>query len=264
MRIPKSKSGEMPFLDHLEELRWRIVYALGAILVGVALGFVIVLKWDLITVLQGPIHPYLPAGQKLVYLHPADPFSIIMQLSITCGIIFAIPVIGYQVWAFLSPALHKHERRIVIPVLLAATILFLLGASMAFFLVLPMSLKFFFDLGSDSLTPMITLVEYMGFMTSLLLTFGAAFEVPIVLVGLSAFGIVSPHALGKIRKFAIVGAWIVAAIITPGDLFTTTFALAVPLYLLYEMSVAVAFVIYRRKERRRAALEAADQSGAPA
>ena len=213
--------------------------------------------------LQKPLLPFL-RGNTLVYTHPGDTFTVLMQMAFVVGIGLALPVIGYQIWAFLSPALYKNERRIVIPVLVVAVVLFTAGVCMAYFLVLPMTLKFLFGLEATSLTPMITVTEYFGFVTSLCLAFGAIFEVPIVLVGLSAFGIISPQTLGKVRKFAVVISWIAAAIITPGDLFLTTLALAIPLYLLYEASVAVAWIIYRKKERRRKAELAAERSEAPA
>ena len=262
MAIPKSSSGEMPFLDHLEELRWRIIYSLGALVIGVAIGFWVTLKLDLVLWLQQPVLPYL-RGNTLVYTHPGDTFSVMLQMALVVGVVAALPVIGYNVWAFLSPALYRHERRVVIPVLLAATLLFCAGVALAYFLVLPMTLKFLFGLEARSLTPMITVSEYFGFVTSMCLVFGGVFEVPIVIVGLSAMGIVSPQALGKFRRYAVVLAYGVSAIVTPGDLFTTTIALAVPLYLLYEMSVAVAWVIYRKKAKREAELAAADQSGVP-
>jgi len=261
MPIPKSQTGEMPFLDHLEELRWRIIYSLGALVIGVGIGFFLTIKLDLILWLQQPVLPYL-RGNTLVYTHPGDTFSTMLQMSLVVGIAFALPVIGYNVWAFLSPALYRHERRVVIPVLMAATLLFAGGVALAYFLVLPLTLRFLFGLEARSLTPMITVSEYFGLVTSMCLAFGAVFEVPIVIVALSAFGIVSPQTLGKFRRYAIIIAYGGAAIITPGDLLTTTVALAVPLYLLYEMSVAVAYIIYRRKARRDARLAA--EEGVPA
>jgi|SRR5689334_1420216 len=261
MPIPKSPTGEMPFLDHLEELRWRIIYSLGALVIGVGIGFLVTIKLDVIRVLQLPVLPYL-RGHTLVYTHPGDTFSALLQMSLVVGIVIALPVIGYNVWAFLSPALHRHERRVVIPVLLSATLLFIAGVCLAYFFVLPLTLKFLFGLEAESLTPMITVSEYFSFVTSMCLAFGAVFEVPIVIVGLSAMGIVSPQTLGKFRRYAIVVSYGAAAIITPGDLLTTTIALAVPLYLLYEVSVAVAYVIYRRKQRRDS--DVASEQGVPA
>ena len=263
MPIPKSSSGEMPFLDHLEELRWRIIYSLGALVVGLGVGFFVAWKFDLVLWLQKPLLPYLRPGQTLVFTHPGDTFSVLMQMALVVGVAIALPVIGYQVWAFLSPALYKHERRIVIPVLAVAVVLFAAGVAMAYFLVLPMTLKFLMGLEASSLTPMITVSEYFSFVTSMCLAMGLVFEVPIVLVGLSAFGIISPQSLGKVRKFAVVICWLAAAIVTPGDLFITTLALAIPLYFLYEASVAVSWIIYRRKARRQAA-ELAAEHGATA
>jgi sec-independent protein translocase protein TatC len=263
MAIPKSRSGEMPFLDHLEELRWRIIYSLGALIVGVAIGFFVATQLHLIEWLQKPILPYL-RGQNLVYTRPTATFSVLMQMAFVVGIALSLPVIGYQVWAFLSPALYKNERRIVIPILFIAIVLFAAGVALAYFLVIPLTLKFLFGLESASLTPMITVSEYFSFVTSMCLAFGIVFEVPIVLVGLSAFGVVSPQALGKVRKYAVVVCWIASAVVTPGDLFTTTLALAIPLYFLYEASVAVSWIIYRRRAKRRAAELAAEQGGAPA
>jgi sec-independent protein translocase protein TatC len=190
----------MPFLDHLEELRWRIIYSLGALLVGIAVGFVVAWKYKLLQVVSQPILPFLQDGQHLSYTHPAAPMTVYLQLAFAVGIAVALPVILYQVWAFLSPALLTHERRTGILVLFAATVLFLMGGSLAYFLVLPWSLKFFFLVvpGAESMTAMIMVNDYIGFVTNLVLLFGACFEVPIIIVALSAFGVVSTAATTKI------------------------------------------------------------------
>src|SRR6476659_6336573 len=120
-------SAEMPFLDHLEELRWRIIWSLAALIVGVAIAFVLVFQLDLLTWMQGPILPFLH-GHKLVYTHPGDGFSILLQTSIIVGIVIALPVILWQVYAFLSPALYRHEKRVAIPVIVGAVLLFVAGA----------------------------------------------------------------------------------------------------------------------------------------
>src|SRR4051812_28898502 len=111
MPIPKSQSGEMPFLDHLEELRWRIIYSLGSALACIAIGFWITLHFDLVAILAKPILPLVPE-HKLFYTHPADKFSITLNTAMTCGIVLAAPVILYQLWLFLAPALHTHEKRV--------------------------------------------------------------------------------------------------------------------------------------------------------
>lgn len=241
----------MPFLDHLEELRWRIIYAGIALLIGVAIGLALAFKYDLVTILAAPALPYM-GGAKLIVTHPVALFSIRIQIAFVIGIGIAAPIIGYQLWAFMAPALHQNERGLVIPVLTAGAILFFIGVAMAWFIVLPMSLKWFYGLAGVSLQPMYEASEYFGFVTNLCLAFGAAFELPLVLVALTALGIVSATALSKSRKFAVLIIWAVAAIISPGDAVTVTIALAVPLYLLYELSVVVGFFIERKRRNKRA------------
>ena len=250
-------SGEMPFLDHLEELRWRIIWSLGALLVGVAVAFALVYKFDLLTWMQGPILPFLH-GRKLVYTAPGEGFSILLQTSILVGIVLALPVLIWQVYAFLSPALHRHEKRIAIPVILGIVLLFIGGATLAWSFVLPLALKFLFNLGDKNFDQMITVSAYFGFVTSMVLALGAVFELPIAVLLLSMFGLVTPKFLAKFRRHALLGSYVVAAIITPGDLFITSVALMVPLYLLYELSIVLSFLVVRKKERNAIAERAAE------
>ena len=127
--MASKSTGEMPFLEHLEELRWRIIWSLAALVIGLGIGFTVVVQADLIKILQQPIAPFL-AG-KLVYTNPADPFSITLSVSVMLGIVLASPVIIYHVWAFLSPALYRHEKRVVIPVIVGAVMLFVAGVALA-------------------------------------------------------------------------------------------------------------------------------------
>lgn len=254
-------AGEMPFLDHLEELRWRIIWSLAALIVGVAIAFVLVFQLDLLTWMQGPILPFLH-GHKLVYTHPGDGFSIVLQTSIMVGIVIALPVIVWQVYAFLSPALHRHEKRIAIPVILGAVLLFIGGAALAWYFVLPMTLRFLFNLGDKAFDQMITVSEYFGFVSSLVLAMGAVFELPIAILLLSFFGLVTPKFLSKFRRHAILGSYVAAAIITPGDLFITSIALMVPLYMLYELSIILSFLVVRRREKAARAEAAAEEATA--
>ena len=262
MPIPKSQSGEMPFLDHLEELRWRIIYSLAAVLVSVGIGFWIALSFDVVGLLARPILPLIPE-HRLVYTHPGEAFSVILNAALTIGTVLAAPMVLYQVWAFLSPALHRHERRIGMGVLFSGLLLFISGAALAYFVVVPLALPWLMGFGGPSLIPLITAEEYFSFVFAMVLTFGVSFELPIVILALAALGIVTPQFLSKYRRHAIVLIVIIAAFLTPGDLVWTTLALSIPLYALYELSVIAAYFIHRRKARRRAALEA-DDSAAPA
>jgi sec-independent protein translocase protein TatC len=243
----------MPFLDHLEELRWRIIWSLVALVVGVGAAFAVMLNFDVISWLEQPILPFLH-GHKLVFTHPGDPFQIILSASIIIGILLALPVILYQFWAFVAPALYRHERHVALGVAVGAVFLFACGVSLGYFVVLPLALPWLLGFGTPSLEPMITAGEYFGFAFNLALAFGVSFELPVVILALAALGIVSPQLLVRFRRHAAVGAVIVGAFLTPGDLVWTTIAMSVPLYLLYELSIILSYGVYRRRERRAAAL----------
>ena len=254
-------TAEMPFLDHLEELRWRIIWSLAAIVVGVVIGFVLVIKFNLLVWLQGPIMPYLK-GHRLMNTHPGGGFSIMMQAAIMIGVVIALPVVLYQVWLFLAPALHRHEKKVVLPVIIGAVLLFVCGAALAWWFVLPMTLRFLTSMGDEAFDQMISATEYFGFATSLVLAMGAVFELPIVILALSALGLVTPKLLSRFRRHALVGSYVAAAFITPGDAFFTSVILTVPVYLLYELSIALSWMVFRKRLRAEAA--ALHDEGVPA
>jgi sec-independent protein translocase protein TatC len=245
----------MPFLDHLEELRWRILWSLLALIIGVGIAFFIVIKFDALSILQRPIAPLL-AGSNLVYTHPADPFSVALTTSLWLGIAFAFPVIGYNIWAFVAPALYNHEKRVVLPILIGAVVLFLGGVSLAYFIVVPLTLRFLLNFQVASLDPMITVQAYFGFVISLAVSFGLAFELPIAVVLLTMLGIVTPHFLQKFRRHAAVLCVVLGAFLSPGDAITSTVAMAGPLYLLFELSIWLSLIIYARREARAKEREA--------
>jgi len=241
----------MPFLDHLEELRWRIIYCLAALLVCIGVGFWLSYTFDAVGLLARPVLPLIPE-HKLVYTHPSEGFTVIMNAGITIGLVFASPVIIYQTWAFLAPALHAHEKRVGLVVLFSGVLLFIAGAALAYFVVVPLALPWLFGFAGPSLVPLITAEDYFDFIFAMVLTFGISFELPIVVLALAALNIVTPQFLTKYRRHAIVLIVIAGAFLTPGDMVWTTIALSVPLYALYELSVLAATVIYRRKRRRLA------------
>ena len=247
---------EMPFLDHLEELRHRLFWIVGAIIVGVVLSFAVLSRggFDVVAILARPIEPYL-RGRQLVFTHPGTSFSIVLNASLILGILFATPVIGYQLWGFFAPALHAHEKRIIVPVIMGMIFLFLAGVTLCYFVVMPFTLKFFMGFESTALTPMIEATQYFGFAFSMMLAFGLAFQLPIAILLLSALGIIKPQYLSKYRRHAIVVTVVVAAFITPDASPTTLFALSLPLYLLYELGVALSYMVTRRRRKRMEAAE---------
>src|SRR5829696_2378477 len=241
-------TAEMPFLDHLEELRWRIIWSLVAIVVCVGIGFVLVIKFNLLFWLQEPIAPYLH-GRRLMNTHPGGGFSIMMQTAIIIGVVLALPVVIFQAWLFLSPALHRHEKKVVVPVIIGAVALFIGGAALAWYFVIPMTLRFLTSMGDEAFDQMISATEYFGFVTSLVLAMGAVFELPIAILALTALGLVTPRFLMKYRRHALAGSFLVAAFISPGDAVTTSVAIMVPLYLLYEFSIGLSWIVFRKRER---------------
>ncbi|MBM4194553.1 MAG: twin-arginine translocase subunit TatC [Gemmatimonadetes bacterium] len=242
----------MPFLDHLEELRWRLVKAVGALAVGFGAAFWFAWTHDVITPLVYPVRKLLPEG-ALMYTHPMGKFTILMQVAGVIGVMLASPVIAYQVWAFLSPAMHPRERRVIVPVLGFAAALFIAGVALAWFLFVPVTIDMMEGVKTDALKPLITAESYFGFMIFTCLAFGAVFELPILSLVLTALGILTPAALAGARRWAAAISLVVCMIITPGDFVLTTLMLWIPVYGLYELSIVVSWVVDRAKRRRAAA-----------
>lgn len=256
--MSEAPGQEMPFLDHLEELRKRLFWVAGAVVVGVVIAFILLSKLDIIRLLERPILPLLH-GQKLIYTHPGTSFHILLNASLVLGIILASPVVVGQLWGFLAPALYTHEKKVVVPVLASMVALFLAGVALSYFVVLPLTLRFLMSIESTALTPMISATEYFDFAISMCLAFGAVFEVPIAILALTALGLITPQFLSKYRRHAIVVCLTAAAFITPGADPYSLFALAIPLYFLYELSVFVAMFVWKKKQKRAAAREDEDR-----
>jgi sec-independent protein translocase protein TatC len=241
-----TEAAEMPFLDHLEELRRRIIWALVALAICAVLGFFVVTELDVIGILERPFQSVMP-GQNLLFTSPTTPVVVTFKLAFVVGFILALPIIAFQAWSFFSPALYEHEKRLVIPAIGVGFLLFLAGIAMAYFFVLPLGLNFLLGFQAESLEPIITIDEYLKFATRLILAFGIIFEMPVVLVLLGLLGIVTPDGLRKYRRHAVVVLAISAALLTPADV-GTMFMLFTPMILLYEMSIWLVRIVVRRDE----------------
>jgi len=241
-----NEAAEMPFLDHLEELRRRIIWALVALAICAVLGFFIVTELDVIGLLERPFQKVMP-GQNLLFTSPTTPVVVTFKLAFVVGFIMALPVIAFQTWSFFSPALYEHEKRLVIPAIAVGFLLFLAGIAMAYFFVLPLGLKFLLGFQAESLEPIITIDEYLKFATRLIIAFGVIFEMPVVLVLLGLLGIVTPDGLRKYRRHAVVILAISAALLTPADV-GTMFMLFTPMILLYELSIWLVRLVVKRDE----------------
>ena len=239
----------MPFLDHLEELRWRIIWSLLAVVVGAIIGWFLVTRFDVLGLLIDPMRPLLEDG-RLAYLSPADPFLVTLKLTLTTGVLLASPVVIYQFWIFLSPALMPEEKRAIVPALYFGLLLFIAGMALAYFVALPVMFQFFAQFQQESLEQNITIGPYMAVVTRTLLGFGLVFELPVVMLILAAMGVLDTATMRKGRRYAIVIITVVASFITPGNVVILTVFLMVPLLLLYELGIILARVVERRRERR--------------
>ena len=243
-------AGEMPFLDHLEELRSRILRSLAAVVVGFGIGLWAVQQFQLVSVLKAPIAPYLLDG-KLIVTSPTEPVMIVFKLGFIVGLVLASPVILWQLWAFLAPALYAREKRALVPSLFVGLVLFLTGAAMAYLFVVPQALRVLFSFQSEAISPFITYNAWFGFVLQVVLALGISFELPLVMIILSWLGVIGPGELHRFRRYAVVCAFIAGAVLSPGADLLSMLMMTVPLLFLYEVGVAGSAIVHRR--RRKAA-----------
>ena len=240
----------MGFLGHLEELRWRIFKSIMAVVVAAMVAFYF--SEEIVRFIKIPL-----GDVKLYNIQVTGAFYAFLKVSFFAGILGALPIVFYQVWSFLSPGLYPSEKQAVLPTVAISTVLFLIGAAFCFVVVLPISFKFLIGFSGELIENTITITSYISFVGLLLMAFGCGFQMPIVAHFLGRIGIVTSKGLSKGRRFAIVTILGVGAIITPPDVFTQ-FLLAVPLYILYEISILVVW-LGRKKAEERAAAKAAEE-----
>jgi len=241
-------NSEMPLLDHLEELRWRIIKSLSSVLVFAIIGFIF--SNQLIQILSLPIEQTEP---KLDLLNTTilGVFLAKMRVALVLGIVFSLPVIIHQIWRFIAPGLLDDERSFA-PMLIMTTIFsFVVGGLFSYFVMIPWSLKFFAILnhGLQGLVNYVTITDYLNYITILILFTGMAFELPVIVFIMAKIGIVTPDILRKIRRFAYLAILMVAAIFTPADPFTMV-GVAMPMILLYEVSIFVAKLVRQKKQEK--------------
>ncbi len=235
----------MPFLDHLEELRWRLLKSLVAIVLGTLVGWVVVQRVDIIGLLTQPIAAHLPGG-RLNYTSPTDPFFITLKFAFIAGVVVSSPVVVFQLWAFLAPALYEREKRYVVPALIVGVVLFLGGAAAGYFLALPHALSFLLGFQNQALQPIITADRYFAFAAQIIVAMGAVTELPLVIIILTSLGIVTPAGLRRNRRIALLFAAILAAFLAPPDALSMVVGIAV-LLLFYEVGIWCAWVVTRRR-----------------
>lgn len=240
----EEQEGAMSFLQHLEELRWRFVYSIIGILIGT------IITWIFIDFLVDSILliPAKNANIKLQNLRPFGQLFLFMQIAITGGIILSIPNIFYQMWKFISPALKQSEKKYISLIVVFSTVCFLSGIAFAYFIMLPLTLKFAGEFGSTDIENNFAIAEYFSIIISVMLAAGLVFELPMLSFLLSKIGILTPQIMRKFRKHSIITILILAAILTPGTDPVAQILLAIPLGLLYEISIYVSKVFSKKSE----------------
>jgi sec-independent protein translocase protein TatC len=230
---------KLPFTDHLDELRHRLIVSV----VGIGIGFAVSYGFSqqLLLLLQRPM------PTRLVFIAPTEAFFVNLKVAFYAGLFLSVPLLLFQVWKFVAPGLYEHERRYSFPFLISSTVLFLLGGVFAYVVILPIALHFLIAQGGELWKPNITLSNYLAFCMRLILAAGLIFEFPVLMYFLAKVGVVTPEFLIKNRKYAVLVAFILSAILTPPDVFSQVL-LAVPLFLLFEVSIFVAKRVASRPE----------------
>jgi len=225
------------FMSHLVELRDRLLRCVIALVVVFGLLF----YWarDIYAILAQPLLASLPAGGQLIATEVTAPFFVPIKVTMMAALVIALPYLLYQTWAFVAPGLYAHEKKLVAPLIITSTLLFLCGMAFAYFLVFPVVFKFIIKVAPEGVAVMTDIGKYLDFVLTLFVAFGVTFEVPVAVVILVRMGMVSVAKLREIRPYVIVGAFVIGAIFTPPDMVSQVM-LAVPLWVLYELGIFVA------------------------
>ncbi|HVL10835.1 MAG TPA: twin-arginine translocase subunit TatC [Burkholderiaceae bacterium] len=236
-------AAQETFISHLVELRQRIVRAAAAVIIV----FVSLVYWapDIFRLFSAPLINALPAGGKMIVTDVTGSFFVPMKVTMLVAFLIALPMVLYQLWMFVAPGLYRHERRLIMPLVVSSYVLFLIGVAFAYFLVFPTVFNFMAHYNAPLGAEMSTDIDkYLSFAMTTFLAFGITFEVPVVVIVLVRFGIVSVAKLREIRPYVVVGAFIIAAVVTPPDV-VSQLLLAVPLCLLYELGLWLSIFFVR-------------------
>ena len=245
-----SDSPEESFLTHLIELRDRLIRAMLSILVV----FVCLFPWskELYALLAQPLLASLPKGGQMIATDVVGVFLVPMKVTLMAAFLVSLPVVLYQVWAFVAPGLYVHEKKLILPLVVASVLLFVAGMSFAYFLVFPVVFGFMASVAPEGVAWMTDIDKYLSFVMTTFVAFGVTFEVPVIVIVLVRIGVVTVQKLREIRPYVIVGAFVIGAVFTPPDVLSQVM-LAVPLWLLYELGIIMATFIGTKKSEPEAA-----------
>ncbi len=243
----RSRSGELSAFDRLDDLRRRLIGSLVVVIVATGLGFYVAMTFDVLGIFTAPAEPFL-AGEKLKYLSPTDPFFITLKLAICIGLVVALPYLVGQLWGLVSPLMLPQERKLAAPGIVGAVVLFAIGVVFCYYFVIPLMLRFTMGFQTESLQQWLVVDQYMKVILRMLVAFGLAFELPIVILIGTVLGLVTPELLVAKRRHAVALFTIGAAIVTPPD-FGSMILLLIPLVLFYEASIVMSRLIVARRPK---------------
>jgi sec-independent protein translocase protein TatC len=252
------EDDKIPFTSHLDELRKRLIVCF----IAVGAGFVLcyAFKEKLFDILVHPLVQVMRPGDTLIFTGLPEAFFTYLKVSFLAGLMIASPVVIYEFWMFVAPGLYKRERRMLAPIVALSSLFFVGGALFGYFMVFPWGFRFFLGFATETIRPMPSMREYLGFSAKLLLAFGLVFELPLAITFLAHLGIVSVGFLTKNRKYAVLLIFTVAAILTPPDV-VTQIMMAVPLMVLYELAIVGARIFGRKKASSEELEEGSAQAG---
>jgi len=243
--MEENENNQMSLTEHLIELKKRLTRSL--IAVGIGFGFCYYFKDWIFTIVTKPLTQVLPKSSYLIYTGLTQAFFTYMKLAFFASLIIVSPFILYQIWKFVAPALHFHEKKMVVPFVFFATLLFISGVLFGYFVALPPAFEFFVSFNSQYLRAMISFNDYLSLFVTFLLGFGVSFELPVIILFLAKLGIVNSKMLSKQRRYAILAIFVVAAVLTPSPDALSQLLMAVPLMFLYEVSIFVARFVEKKK-----------------
>ncbi|OWV30558.1 twin-arginine translocase subunit TatC [Halomonas campaniensis] len=249
---PREEQSQAPLIEHLIELRSRLMRAVIVILV-VFLGLYSFAN-DIYTFVAEPLMALLPEGSQMIATEVASPFLAPFKLTLVVAVFIAIPFVLHQAWAFIAPGLYDNEKALAIPILVSSIALFYGGAAFAYYVVFPLLFEFFTQTGPENVAVMTDINQYLNFVLKLFFAFGVAFEIPIATFLLIQSGATTVESLSKKRPYIILGCFVVGMLLTPPDVISQSL-LAIPMYLLYEVGLLFGRLVRKRKEEKEAAEE---------
>ena len=238
---------EQPFVTHLIELRDRLIRAVAAIAVCFGVLALYPGPSELYDLLAHPLVASMPAGGKLIATNVISPFLVPMKITLMAAFLLALPIVLYQVWAFVAPGLYSHEKKLVLPLVVSSTLLFFLGVAFCYFFVFGKVFAFIQGFAPKSITAQPDIEAYLSFVLTMFIAFGAAFEVPVIVVVLARMGLVTIEKLKAFRGYFVVIAFIIAAVLTPPDV-VSQLALAIPMCLLYEVGIWASVIFIKHTQ----------------